>query len=152
MLPININGDPEYATVVLTLKRGIPAVSTVEHVALTSSKSTREPEEEVVYLASANGETGLISGSRGRRLLIEGARQDAVYIYRPQGSPDVAHLVMGSGGYRDLIDHPSFGRGSNLVADWRLFEEVALEEAAEGLRPLAMLAVSDLLEDFQEAA
>lgn len=76
----------------------------------------------------------------------------SAYVYRPKNRPDVVYLSIGSGGYRTLIDHPDFGRGSNLLADQRLLAEVAAEEAAGGHKSLRMMLVDDLLAEALQAA
>lgn len=141
MLALNTNGDPEYATVVLTVDRTHDEPDA--HVDRSKMMSTRTPEAMLEGLAAFYGDVTLASDHGD--VLRECADIDIVYVYRPPQKPNVLKIVTGSGGYRALIDHPAFGGGSTLVADRHLLSWISGMERAVGKRRLFLLCVDDML-------
>ena len=141
MLPLNTNGDPEYATVVMTVDRTHDAAGI--HVDRSKMMSTRTPEEMLRGLADYYGDEALMS--EWGDLINDCAEIDVIYAYRPARKPDVLKIVTGSGGYRALIDHAAFGGGSTLVADRHILSWISGVERAVGKRRLFALSIDDLL-------
>lgn len=133
MLPKNAQGDPEYASIVLTLDGSPPHDG--EHIIQKSVKSTQTPEESVVALFHYYNEGALSLRGDHLDMLHKGAQTDTVYMYTPPTKRGIVQIVIGSGAYRTLIDHKDFGRGSNFVADQKLIEVLArAAQAAEKQR------------------
>jgi hypothetical protein len=141
MLPLNTNGDPEYATVVITVDRTHDDPNA--HVDRSKLMSTRTPEGMLEGLAAFYGDTTLMKDYGD--VVRECADIDIVYVYRPRRKADVLKIVAGSGGYRALIDHPAFGGGSTLVADRQLLSRISGIERAVGKQRLFLLHVDDML-------
>src|SRR5262245_57792227 len=79
MLPLNINGDPEYATVVMTVDRMHDDAG--DHVDRSKMMSTRTPEDMLRGLAAYYGDQALLKECSS--LIDECADIDVIYAYRP---------------------------------------------------------------------
>ena len=116
MLPRNKNGDPEYGSVILVF-------DAPEHgggVARVQSARRYLPmmEEEALQLLMASHADGRSFHHPDTQSQLEEVRDvDPLFVYMVPGGIDRVYVVLGSGGYGEIIDHPSAGRGSNCVAD-----------------------------------
>jgi hypothetical protein len=146
MLPLNTNGDPEYATVVMTVDRTHDDAGI--HVDRSKMMSTRTPEDMLRGLGSYYGDGASLAECSG--LIDKCAAIDVIYAYRPKKKPGVLKIVIGSGGYRALIDHAAFGGGSTFIADRHILSWISGVERAVGKRRLFALSIDDLLPDQAE--
>lgn len=124
MMPLNANGDREYATVILEIDA--PEHGGAKAQVRSERRYMPRLEEDALKLVMAAHGDGRNFHHPDTEAQLQSVREvDAAYVYMPRGQSERLYVVMGSGGYRELIDHPQIGRGSNLLADEWIGELVA---------------------------
>ncbi len=116
MTPLNANGDREYATVILELDAPEHGGARA-HVRSERRYMPRFEEDALRLVMAAHGAGRSFHHPDTEAQLLSVREVDAAFVYMPPGQTARLYVVVGSGGYRELIDHPQIGNGSNLLAD-----------------------------------
>jgi hypothetical protein len=143
--PSNANGDPEFASVLVTLDPKFISRGD-HHVVQKMVYSTQMPEETVLSLFKYYGEAEFAQRPDIVEILGNGFLKPAVYVYTTRLG--VMEICLGTGVLRTIIER--IGRGSALLGIAGLIEQIVspmLEQtkAARGgeIPPLFMAQLSE---------
>lgn len=149
-LPTNIDGNPEFSNVILTLDHLQDAHGDDGHIRNKMVFST-ETSAEVIAALIAYYQVQLSPNAFARLLEVTGKAAETEYnggilvCYFPEGNPHdqrgpVVEVVLSTVTYDGLVRHPDFGKSSSLLASDALVRAVgaALEgqKEAGGFIPL----------------
>lgn len=164
-LPTNIDGNPEFSNVILTLDHLQDAYGDDGHIRNKMIFSTESSAEVVAKLLAYYGEP-LSVNSLARVLEVTGKAAETEYnggilvLYFDKGNPNdqrgpVIEVVLSTVTYYGLVRHADFGKNSSLLASDALVRAVANaldhQKATGGFIPLlTYLQISEA--SFEDAA
>jgi hypothetical protein len=153
--PSNEKGEPEFASIVLTIDGVSNNPELGDNVVQKYVLSTQDPIEALVNIATYFGEPGLFANPSNARILREsGSHSDPVFIYTTPREGTI-QVITGTPTWDALVQHPKFGRTSALVATDKLVGIVAkvqadMQQFAGGFAPLLLLNLSPDDDDAPE--
>lgn len=152
--PTNINGDPEFASILITIDHAFNAKKEGligHHVIQKAVYSTQLATETLWSLFDYYGDEKVQRASSTVEIIGRAYNRDAVFIYTtPNG---LTQILMGTNTLDYLREHDKFGGGSFLMTVNRLVEGVrqlyedVMNQGAKGIPPLSCVFASDLTGD-----
>ena len=161
-LPRNIDGNPEFACVVLTFDH--LTAKGDQHIRNKMLYSTETMPEAITNLLDYYGIIPRAATELARWMELIGEAAKAEYnggilvMYAERGNPNdandrgpVIEVLLSTPSYYDLIEHPDFGKGSSLLASDQIIR--AVQNILSGPDPVPVLTYLKLVEaDFSDSS
>lgn len=155
--PRNEADQPEFASIVITVDSVGNNPELGDDVVQKIVLSTQDLISAISANAAYFGEPALLANPSNARMLVEaGRRENPVFVYTTPREGTI-QIITSTATWDMLVQHPLFGRSSNLLACDKLQGLVAtvqsdMQQFAGGFAPLLLLDLSDIDEDHADSA